>query len=147
MGRPTLNKEPAKHLPNDIPRDVAVAEFGRRLQRELIRKGWNQNELAIQASKFMPEGNPEVSRGTISKYINGKALPSPVTLAAVASALGVEPEALVATRGIGSGSDKAPELDVRDVGDGQVWLRVNKQLPWPKAMAILNLLKGDSEET
>ena len=66
-------------------------EFGRRLQRELIRKQWNQSDLARAAKKFVPD----IERYNISHWVRGQHMPTPVNLDAIAKALGVDPSVLM----------------------------------------------------
>jgi len=35
-----------------------------------------------------------------------------------------------------------PPLDVRDLGQGRAWLRVNQAVEWDTAVKVLTLLKG-----
>lgn len=128
----------------NAPRDAVKMEFARRLQRAIVEKGWTQSELARRASKFMPKefGNKEeggMIRDNISKYIRAKALPSSIHLNALAKALGTKSEELLPSRGVDSNTD-AIAFDMRDIGEGKVWLRINQSVPMTVAIKIATLL-------
>lgn len=131
------------------PADAIKQDFARRLQKALVNSGLNQSELAREASKFMPKGRgtedePGMTRDLISKYIRAKILPGHVGLNALAKALRMKPEELLPSRG-GSYSDaEAAAFDMRDVGEGKVWLRVNQAVPMPIALKIAGLLNSDA---
>jgi transcriptional regulator with XRE-family HTH domain len=129
-------------IPDEAPTEAVKIEFARRLQRAMVKKGWNQSELARQAKIHLTEGRLE--RDNISHWIRGKNLPGPANLHALAEALGVSPADLLPSRGIPSAADKAPPLDMRDLGDGNVWLKVNQAVDRRTALRIMNLLmEGD----
>lgn len=71
--------------------DALKAEFGRRLQHALTEKGWNQSDLAREATKHMP-GKQTFGRDNISNYVRGKQVPGPVRLKAICAALGMKQE-------------------------------------------------------
>jgi len=143
MARRTIHTDPT-NIPDDAPKSAVLMEFARRLQKGMNAKGWNQSELCRRASELMPPDGGTVDRALVSKYINSKALPGPVRLEAIAKALDMAPDELLPTRGITAASEKTPELDVRDVGDGRVWLRVNQAVDWAKALKIMAILKGEN---
>lgn len=139
--RLTIHSDPQGAPPATAPKDAITIEFARRLQAEMIRCGFNQSDLARQATLHMPEGKP-INRDTISLYINAKNLPGPERLTAIAKALGVEKQDLLPSRGITAKANITPPVDVREIGDGRVWLRVNQAVDWPVALKILEMLKG-----
>jgi len=128
-------------LPEGAPRDAARAEFARRLSAAMIQKGWNQSELARRASDHYAD--KEIGRDSISVYMRGKALPTPLVLNAIAAALGVDPADLLPSRGVPSASAASPKMEAKDMGDGTVWLRVNQQVPWQVALTIMAALQHD----
>lgn len=139
--RNAIHSDPSS-LPLDAPRDAVLVEFGRRLQKHMVMKGWNQAELARRASDHMP-GETQMSRDNISKYMNGVSMPSPMRLQAFAKTFNVSPNELLPSRGIVQVAEKMPAFDMRDIGDGNVWLRVNQSIEWPKALKIMGILKGE----
>lgn len=143
--RNTVHSDPEGEVPITAPRDVVALEFARRLQAAMAEKGWNQSELAREATKFMPEGK-SIQRDTISVYINTKSMPSRVRLEAIAKALGVDSSELLPNKVRPVPSRVSPPLEVKDLGDGNVWLRINQSVPWPVALKILSLVKGEDAE-
>jgi transcriptional regulator with XRE-family HTH domain len=114
-------------------------EFGRRLQKALNAKGWNQSELARRMAPLLPRTS--IARDNISKYVRGKVLPQPLVLEAMATVLGVQPSDLLPARRTNIPAANPP-LDARDLGDGNVWLRVNRAVSWDVALQVMKLLRG-----
>jgi len=110
----------------------------------MAKKGWNQSELAREASKFMPEGK-KIHRDTISVYINTKSMPGRERLEAIAKALGVEAVELLPNKVRPMSRNIQPPIEARDLGDGNVWLRINQSVSWGVALKILELVKGDEQ--
>ena len=119
-----------------------MVAFGARLQQELVKRGWSQVDLARAATKHMKDKG-EISRDTISKYVNAITLPGPDRLNAISKALALDPLDLLPNRGITAVAGKAPELDMRGVDSEHAWLRVNQQVTWEKAMKIVAILKEE----
>lgn len=139
-----INPKPTE-LPKGAPVDVVHADFGGRLQQAMVAKGWNQSELARRANERMPEGQ-KMGRDNVSGYIRGTTLPGPVKLKALADALGMTVEELLPQRGVPNAGNKTiPALDMRDLGDGNVWLRVNQAVPRNIALRVMNLLMAGEE--
>lgn len=133
------NREPTGDLPANAPKDAVKAEFARRLQQSMVKKGWNQSELARRAAEYTNDG--VFGRDNVSLYIRGLVLPGPVHLHALSKALSVKPDELLPTRGAPSADERVPPLDVRDAGNGQAWLRVNMAVSWAVALEVMKLLK------
>ena len=119
------------------PKEAMRREFGKRLQEAMLNKGWNQSELARNAG---------IGRDNISSYIRGIAMPGPLFLNKIASALDVEPNKLLPSRAMPSVDQVVPALDVRDIGKGLAWLRINQAVAWEDAITIMNILKSDDED-
>lgn len=132
----------AADLPDNAPAEAVKIDFAKRLERAMNRKGWNQSELGRQAHMHSVKGN-RVGRDDISNYVRAKNLPSPLKLEALAKALGVETTDLLPTRGVPSASDRAPAMDVRDMGDGNVWLRINQAVDRQTGLKIMNILMSE----
>ncbi len=124
------------------PEELVKQAFARKLSELLRTNGWNQSELARQASLHMPEGG-KFNRDNVSNYVRGRHLPGPVHLDALCKALHVKLDELLPPGSTPSAEDRLPLLDVRDLGDGTVYLRLNQQMPWEKALKILNVAKGE----
>jgi transcriptional regulator with XRE-family HTH domain len=134
------NDPPAGSISPHAPADAIKTEFARRLQLALVEKGWNQSELARRMAPHLPRNS--IARDNISKYIRGKVLPSPHVLEAMCKVLGKKPPDLLPARGTPSAGAEHPPLDVRDLGDGNYWLRVNQSVPSSVALEIMTLLQG-----
>jgi transcriptional regulator with XRE-family HTH domain len=144
---PTINAEPMD-IHAAAPKPVALAEFANRLQKHMVTKGWNQSELARRASEAMP-GGKKIGRDSISQYMNAVSFPNPERLYALSQALGVEKSALIPTKGVRSAaSDIAPAMDMRQISDTEVFLRLNKRLPRSVALKIMMLVdEAESQAT
>lgn len=143
-GQPVYHESPEHNLLPDMPKEALMAEFARRLQSEMTKKGWNQSDLARQASKFMPDGE-KLNRDLVSRWLLMKNLPHPVNLDAVAQALGIAREDLLPFKA--SSVTKAfSSVDMKELSDGRVWLRVNEPVEWSVAIKVLDLLKGSKAE-
>lgn len=119
------------------------ADFGRRFKRALTNKGMNQSEFSRHAEALAPKGI-SLARDKISKYAMGLVLPNDPTLKVLADALGTTPEELLPSRFEADAPvGEIPPLALEDKGDGIVWLKVNQAVPWAKALAIMNILKGE----
>ncbi|MEM8773848.1 MAG: helix-turn-helix transcriptional regulator [Pseudomonadota bacterium] len=127
--------------------ESARYHLSKRLKQELELRNWTQAELARRASQHLPGG--DISRDNISNYIREKVLPGPAFLVAIAKALGTTKEDLVPD--YDSARSKvfahAPPTDVKDAGNNNAFLRINRQLPWPVVVDILALInKSDEKE-
>lgn len=122
------------------PAEIIREKFAHRLKSEMAERGWNQSELARQASLHMKVG--DVSRDNVSNYVNQKVLPGPTILLALAKSLNTTPEDLLPERGASAPrSDLAlPATDIRDAGHGMAFVRINRRLPWAAAIKILTVL-------
>lgn len=117
------------------------AELARRLNNLLKEKRWSQSDLAREAARFT--NNKTFGRFNVSEYSRAKALPGPVYLAAMAQALGVEETELLPVR---VRKSKAPPMDVRNLGNGRAYLKIEQEVPWDVAMKILALVNENIEE-
>ena len=136
-----INSPPTNVSSALLPKEAVKAEFARRLQHAFTQTGWTQSELARQAELRLPKGHT-FGRYNVSTYVRGKSLPGPVHLKALCDALGLKTDDLLPTRGVRQAGSDVPPLDVRDMADGNVWLRINQAVPWPTALKIMELLKG-----
>lgn len=119
------------------PKSLTKIEFGRRLYRLMLNKGWNQSELARQAN---------LPRYMVSVYIRGKSLPTPPNVKRLAEALNVPETALlpnIAQNAIGDDETPAFEMKVSSAAPSTAWLRVNQLVSTTTAMKIAELLSSD----
>lgn len=124
-------------------RDEVRVEFSKRLSEQLTARGWNQSDLARAAAKFMPAGK-EFGRDKVSHYIRGRAMPTPASLHAMAQALGVEPVSLLPEGAVPSSTSRVlPKLEIRDMDDGTVWLKINRAVSKAAAIKIQQVIMED----
>lgn len=124
---------PTTPLPPDMSAETARDLFAQSLQRAMNEKRWIAAELSRRSG---------IGRDNISKYLRGKILPKDLHLNALAKALGKKPEDLLPARPAIPGQREHPPLDIRDIGDGNCWVRVNQAVPAKLAYKILGLLSG-----
>lgn len=132
------------HLPADSASDIRLApkhltkqEFGKRLYNLMLRKGWHQSELARQA---------DLPRDSISVYIRGRSLPTPLNLRQLAAALDVTPEELLPNYVESAIDDDQPSLELKvspNMPD-QAWLRINRLVSVRAALKIMDVLENDN---
>lgn len=118
------------------PKHLTKQEFGRRLYRLMIGKGWNQSELARKA---------DLPRDSISTYIRGRTLPTPKSLAALADALDMKPADLLPNSLESAIETDHPTLEVRvsDAAPDKAWLRVNRLVSATTALKVMELINED----
>ena len=118
------------------PKHLTKQEFGRRLYKLMIRKGWTQSELARQAG---------IARDSVSTYVRGVSLPEPLNLERPASALGVTAVELLPNQAEAAIDEEAPSLELK-IGTANSlvsWLRVNRLVSTATAMKVVQLLNED----
>ena len=139
------NSAPAEAVPDHVSRDIAKVEFARRLSNQLVLKGWNQSDLAAAATKIAPAGI-KIGRDSVSNYIRAKNLPTPVHLKLLSDALGCTTNDLMPTRGTREAGDTAQPAELKDMGQGTAWLRINEVVPWQVALQVMAILRGSEEK-
>ena len=116
-------------------RVLTRAEFGKRLQSLMLKKGWNQSELARKC---------DLGRDSISQYVRGRSIPTPGNLNKLAGILGVEPEALFPNYDAQANAIEAATVELKSIDSDaeHMWLRVNMKVPAEKALEVLKILKS-----
>lgn len=127
---------------SDTASAIVREKFAERIRYELETRNWSQSDLARESSKHLPNG--DISRDNISNYCRARALPGPGFLRAISKALGTTSDDLLPERGMPTPRDAGtlPSTDVRDAGEGMAFLRVNKRVPWPVAVQVLEVLNA-----
>lgn len=138
------NAEPALKVADNVPVETVKAEFARRLNKYMVKKGWNQSELARQAEAHSK--GRRFGRDNVSVYIRGKVLPGPTHLDALCKAFGIKPEDLLPKRVAREAGEKYPSLDMRQLSDGRVWLRINQAVPFETALEIMRVIRDAPAE-
>jgi transcriptional regulator with XRE-family HTH domain len=132
--------------------------FAQRLKSAMEERGWGLSETARRVRENLGEGS-KFTAANISHYRQGRSFPRPRYLDALSSALGMDKNALVSpdesaavlskgpspAAAIIEPSGASPHFHIEDRG-GNAWLQINQQLPWPKAIQILQVLKGGMSE-
>lgn len=136
------NDPPEAEQRKAVEKQVTRTEFARRLQRQIVLKGWTQSELATKAQAKAPEGM-RIGPDSISHYVNGRYMPSPSHLKVLAETLGVDVLELLPVRGIPEAGETLPPIGVQDLNNGSAWLRINQAVAWPIAVKVLGLLRGE----
>lgn len=118
------------------PKHLTKQEFGRRLSRLMLAKGWHQSELARRAG---------IARDSVSTYIRGVSLPEPGNLELLARALGVEPIDLLPNHVEAAIDNDIPSLEMKvSSSDPRVaWLRINRLVSTSTCVKIVELLGAD----
>jgi transcriptional regulator with XRE-family HTH domain len=118
------------------PKHLTKQEFGKRLYRLMLGKGWSQSELARQAG---------LPRDAISVYIRGKSLPTAVNLAALAKTFGVQEYELLPNHAESAIDEDNPafEMKVSPSAPNVAWVRVNRMVSLSTAVKIAELLEND----
>jgi len=116
-------------------RVLTRAEFGRRLQSLMLKKGWNQSDLARKVG---------IGRDSVSQYVRGRSIPSPPNLDKLAGVLGIEKDVLFPNYDAQTNAIEAATLEIKSIdSDAEyMWLRVNMKVPAEKALEVLKILKS-----
>lgn len=122
------------------------AEFARKLQAELSANGWSQADLVERAKTVAESEKAALQAYDVSNYIRGRSLPRPEKLATIARLFRTTPEALLPNRGVAPSRSSSP-MEMRQGEDGNVWLRLERVVSYPTALAIMKLLADEDGAT
>lgn len=118
------------------PKELGKQEFGRRLMKLMLDRGWNQSELARRA---------HLGRDAVSTYVRGRSFPEPRSLKALADALSVTTEDLLPNSvTMAMDADTAPMLEIKQAAGHpeKVFIRINRMVSLEQAAAIFNVIKN-----
>lgn len=116
------------------PRELGKQEFGRRLMKFMLDRGWNQSDLARNAN---------LGRDAISTYVRGRSFPEPKSLRALADALGKSTEELLPNSvTMAMDADTAPMLEIKQAAGhpDRVFIRINRMVTLQQAAEIFNVI-------
>lgn len=118
------------------PKHLTKQEFGKKLYRLMLTKGWNQSELARQAG---------VTRDAVSTYVRGVSLPEPANLDRLAKALDMDAGELLPNHMETAIDNDVPslELKVSSMDPRVAWLRINRLVSTATCMKVVELLSSD----
>ena len=121
------------------PKALTRQEFGRRLNQLMREKEWNQSDLGRASG---------VGRDSISNYVNGKVFPTPPVLRKIASALGVDREALLPNEIMSAFDDEMPAVELKQASGHpeKAWLRVNRMMSFATAANIIKLIDEEDKQ-
>ena len=118
-------------------------QFAKKLQYALVSRGWTQSELARRMQQQLPpDAQGEIRRDLVSRYLKGVHLPGPIYLKAMADALKMDPDNLLPPEDP-TAIDPSSPMSMTDVGNGNVFLKINQVLPYPVALKIVGLITED----
>lgn len=142
-----MTKKHRTHIINDAvpdgdvknPKFLTKQEFGRRVYRLMISKGWRQSDLAREAGLL---------RDSISTYVRGVTFPSPMNLEKLAKALGVDAETLLPNHTYGAIEEDDPdfELKISPGNANKAWVKLNRLVSTATAVKIAELINADVTE-
>ncbi|WP_372423441.1 hypothetical protein [Salinarimonas chemoclinalis] len=145
---PETSAKPAKERTLPIDKDA----FSQRLWQAIKRSGLTYKETARRAQEHLPPGM-RISDVSVWSYAKGRSLPRRMThVEALGRVLGVETQELLGSVDlVGPGGAAAEEaavsgVHVDDLGDGRAMLKIAMAAPWPVALEVLRLLKGEEGE-
>jgi transcriptional regulator with XRE-family HTH domain len=118
----------------DISRRTANSrkQFASRLTQSLNDKGWTASELARQLN---------CSRTSVSKYLQGEAMPRATVLQKIAGVLNWTSESLQTSQ-TNLPSNAEDVFLCRSVGNGEYWLHINQKVDGTTALEVMKLLNS-----
>jgi transcriptional regulator with XRE-family HTH domain len=133
----------------DPDRERRLEAFAQKLNRLMLAKGWNGQELADRASKFVPDTHKDrgtgkryqLGRHLISSYARGANEPTEQNLNYIAKALGVKPEELL-ERSHGEGGSRTYATMTSSL-DGRTRLIIDAEVEAETALKVLALIRND----
>jgi transcriptional regulator with XRE-family HTH domain len=120
------------------PLEQKKRQFGATLQHHILDRGWRQADLARAAG---------IGPDNVSVYVRGKSMPGPTHLRKIADALRVHADDLLP--GILDESDertgRPSSILLREISGkpGRVWLHVERELDYDRALEILQMLRQE----
>ncbi|MGJ3263519.1 MAG: hypothetical protein ACFE0R_09825 [Salinarimonas sp.] len=142
---PETPVKPAKERTLPIDKDA----FAQRLWQAIKRSGLTYKETARRAQEHLPPGM-RISDVSVWSYAKGRSLPRRMThVEALGRVLGVDTHELLGSAELQAPTAAAVDeanatgVHVDDIGDGRAMLRIAMPAPWPVALEVLRLLKGE----
>jgi transcriptional regulator with XRE-family HTH domain len=120
-----------------VPKHLAKQDFAKRLYRLMLKRGWNQSELARRA---------DLPRDSVSTYIRAKVMPTPQSTERLAAALGVAPEELLPNHVESAIEEDTPSLEMKVSvnAPSKAWLRVNRLVSLSTAARVIDLIEAEN---
>jgi transcriptional regulator with XRE-family HTH domain len=124
-------------------RAVRLKHWGQCLKKRIDEKQLNQSEFASKVAIFTRD--KRMGRDLISNYIRGIAEPSSLKQIAMAKALGIEVDELMAplaTAPIVRESSVRNSVEMHSAGADRARLTIDKEVSWEIAVEILRLINS-----
>ncbi|RWA81458.1 MULTISPECIES: helix-turn-helix transcriptional regulator [unclassified Mesorhizobium] len=120
----------------DDARQQAKADFGRRLHKSMIKKGWRQSDLARHS---------EIGKDSISNYVNGRTVPTRQNIERLAQVLALAPNDLwPGYDGSMEGRRNVLTFRVDPEDPGYAFVVIDSRLPVDLALKLLSLAKDQN---
>jgi transcriptional regulator with XRE-family HTH domain len=144
-------REVRTHLPETVgaagdatshdltPKHLTKAQFGQRVYRLMLRRGWTQSELSRRA---------DLGRDLISAYVRGIKMPTPQNADKLATALGVTVAELLPNHLESAIEEDAPAFEMKASvhAPDKAWLRVNQLVSIDTALKVGALLRAERDD-
>jgi transcriptional regulator with XRE-family HTH domain len=123
-------------------RATRLKHWGQTLKDRINEKELNQSEFASRVAIFTRDRR--MGRDLISNYTRGISEPSPLKQTAMAKALGISVEELMAPMGIVAPSKEktVSPVEMKSVSPTSARLKIDTELPWGIAVEILRLISS-----
>jgi transcriptional regulator with XRE-family HTH domain len=129
----------ARHVKRLAPdRNLRLAKWGAQLEKWMTAKDMDQSELARRAA--VHKKGKAFGRDLISNYVHGKSEPSAINQAAIAKALGMTVEELMAPITTGIVEDQSPPINMHTLPDGRAHIDISADVPMDVAIQVFSLL-------
>lgn len=120
----------------DDARQQAKTDFGRRLHKAMIKKGWRQSDLARHSG---------IGKDSVSNYVNGRTVPTQQNIEKLAQVVGVSPNDLwPGYDGSMEGRRNVISFRVDPEDSAFAFVVIDSRLPVDLALKILGLAKDTS---
>ena len=131
----------ARRIPRMSPdRGTRLRRWGKSLKDRISGKKLNQSEFASRVAIHTRDG--KMGRDLVSNYIRGVSEPTPLKQIAMAKALGITVEELMAPMNAEAEktSETTSQVEMTSIGHNLMRLRIEKNLPLDVALQILDVM-------
>jgi transcriptional regulator with XRE-family HTH domain len=141
------NNEPsaaARRISRMSPdRAARLRRWGESLQDRITKKNLNQSEFASRVALFTRD--KRMGRDLISNYIRGVSEPTPLKQTAMASALGITVDELMAPMSVIPARSMESPIEMKSVSPTRARLRIDTELPYGVVVQILGLINSEGK--
>ena len=122
-----------------------IAQFGKKVERLMLGKGWSGADLAREMERHAPKG-VTIGRHIPTAYIRGENEPTQRNLMLIAKALGVKPEELIAPAP-GEGGSVPQFAQATSTLDGKTRIVVEAEVDAETGLQILQLVRKAQQQS